>query len=213
MLPTCFLADPTITNLLPCRPLLSEEAVQEDFNSALRAIMGEEVSKEGILSSTFGRQGQDLQPTAVTGFVGLLKKLHEQGVVSEGAAATERGGKHHWYHVQAMLYCPKLNRNRQDVQEACAKLVYNFVGIPKGQNYHVYAECHCSDEQAHVSWRTMVGCVGCHLRLHTSSSGAYRVTCPPLHHTVVRHCITLATHCITMASHCTTRGSKLVGMS
>jgi hypothetical protein len=148
-----------VESFLGRRPLLSAEARDADFISAMNVIRGGDMGKAGILSLTFGRQGKDLQPTAVSGFTGLLKRLNENNIVTEGAAATERGGKHHWYHMQAMLWCPKLNPSRQEVQEACATLVYNFAGIPKGQNYHVYAELHWPDEQPHISWKSMVGCV------------------------------------------------------
>jgi hypothetical protein len=40
--------------------------------------------------------------------------------------------------------------------------VYNFAGVPKGQNYHVFVELHKPGHAAHVSWRTMVGCVNIH---------------------------------------------------
>jgi hypothetical protein len=53
-------------------------------------------------------------------FTGLLKKLHEKGVMSEGVAATEKGGRHQWYHVQGMFWCPKLSGSRDEVPEASA---------------------------------------------------------------------------------------------
>jgi hypothetical protein len=134
------------------------EARDSDFDAAIQKMLGGDQGKAAILSLTFGRQGKDLQPSAVSGFTGLLKRLHEKGVISEGAAATEKGGRHHWFHVQGMFWCAKLSPSRDEVQEACGQLVYNHSGIPRGQNYHVYVELHWPDEQPHISWRTMVGC-------------------------------------------------------
>jgi hypothetical protein len=133
------------------------EARESDFDTAIQKMLGGDQGKPAILSWTFGRQGKDVQATAVSGFTGLLKKLHDKGVITEGAAATEKGGRHHWYHVQGMFWCPKLSNSRDEVQAACAQLVYNFAGIPRGQNYHVFVELHWPDEQPHVSWRTMIG--------------------------------------------------------
>jgi hypothetical protein len=53
--------------------------------------------------------------------------------MSEGAAATEKGGRHHWFKVQGMFWCTKLSNSRDEVQEACAQLVYNHAGIPEGK--------------------------------------------------------------------------------
>jgi hypothetical protein len=133
------------------------EARDSDFDAAVKKMLGGDQGKAAILSWTFGRQRKDLKPNAVSGFTGLLKRLHEKGVMSEGAAATEKGGRHHWFHVQGMFRCPKLSNSRDEVQEACAQLVYNHGGIPTGQNYHVHVELHWPDEQRHISWRTMVG--------------------------------------------------------
>jgi hypothetical protein len=73
------------------------------------------------------------------------------------AAAVERGGKVHHLHMQCMLWCPKINRNRDAKQQAAHNMVYNFAGVPKGQNFHVYVELHWPGNAAHVTWRTMVG--------------------------------------------------------
>jgi hypothetical protein len=75
------------------------------------------------------------------------------------AAAVERGGKVHLLHMQCMLWCPKINRSRDAVQQAAHEMVYNFAGVPTGQNYHVYVELHWPGDAAHVTWRTMVGYV------------------------------------------------------
>jgi hypothetical protein len=56
-----------------------------------------------------------------------------------------------------MLWCPKINRNRDAVQQAAHNMVYNFANVPKGQNFYLYAELHWPGSAAHVTWRTMVG--------------------------------------------------------
>jgi hypothetical protein len=139
------------------RPLQTMEARESDFDAAVQKMLGGDQGKPAILSWTFGRQGNDVQATAVSGFTGLLRRSHDKGIITDGAAATEKGGRHHWYHVQGMFWCPELSSSRDEVQEACAQLVYNFSGIPRGQNYHVFVELHWPDEQPHVSWRTMIG--------------------------------------------------------
>jgi hypothetical protein len=118
------------------------EARESHVDRAVRKMLGGDPGKPAILSFTFGTQGKDLQPSAVSGFTGLRKKLHDKGVMTEGAAATEKGVCHHWYHVQGMFWCPKLSSSREEVQEACAQLVYILAGIPRAQNYHVYIEAH-----------------------------------------------------------------------
>jgi hypothetical protein len=73
------------------------------------------------------------------------------------AATVKKGGKAHHLHLQCMLWCPKLNPNRDAVQQAAHDMVYNFAGVPKGQNYHVYVELHWPGNATHVTWRTMLG--------------------------------------------------------
>jgi hypothetical protein len=52
-----------------------------------------------------------------------------------------------------------MNRNRDAVQQPAHEMVYNFAGVPKGQNYHTYVELHWPGNAAHVTWRTMLGYV------------------------------------------------------
>jgi hypothetical protein len=110
--------------------------------------------------------------------------VHETPSVrtSPGAAAVEKGGKVHHLHLQCMLWCPKLNPNRDAVQQAAHDMVYNFAGVPKGQNYHVYVELHWPGNSAHVTWRTMVGYV---------CNKCYATALCPFLKTAVQHCILL----------------------
>jgi hypothetical protein len=97
------------------------------------------------------------------------------------AAAVEKGGKVHHLHLQCMLWCPKLNSNRDAVQQAAHDMVYNFAGVPKGQNYHVYVELHWPGNAAHVTWRTMVGCV-----MTNNNSMTHNAVC-----ILLCHCLTV----------------------
>jgi hypothetical protein len=134
-----------------CGALQSIEARESDLDATvLKMLLGDQ-GKPAILSVNFGRQTKDLQATAVSGFAGLLKKLNQQGELTEGADATEKGRRHQWFHVQGMFWCPKLDSWRQEVQDTFAQLVYNFAGMPRGQNYYVYCEFHWLVEQPHVS--------------------------------------------------------------
>jgi hypothetical protein len=58
-----------------------------------------------------------------------------------------------------MLWCPKMIRNRDAVQQAAHDMVYNFAGVPKGQNYRVCDVLHWLGNAAHVTWRNMLGYV------------------------------------------------------
>jgi hypothetical protein len=89
----------------------------------------------------------------------LLKRLHEENIVSDGAGASEKGERHSHLHMQCMLWFPKLNVNAEEVQKAMSELTYVHSDIPRGQNWHVFAVIHWPNECANVSWKTMVGYV------------------------------------------------------
>jgi hypothetical protein len=58
---------------LYCRPLQSMDARDSEFDASALKVLGGDQGKAAILSLKLGRQGKDLQPSAVSGFTGLLK--------------------------------------------------------------------------------------------------------------------------------------------
>ena len=90
-----------LTNVLCCRQLRSAAAIEAAYIAAINEIKGGDLgSKPGIICFTFGRQGKYLPSSVAAGFAKLLETIHEAGVVSDGAMATDKGGKHHWFHCQ-----------------------------------------------------------------------------------------------------------------
>ena len=142
-----------------CSALKSRADRANDEAKALEKITGGVGGSAGILSWTFGQQNHDLPSDAQAAFVNLLKHLHTQGLISDGAAAVERGGKMFHLHLQCMLWCPKLASDRHQVNEGCSDLVYNCAGMPRRKSFHCYAEVHFPGTQPYVYWMTMVGCV------------------------------------------------------
>jgi hypothetical protein len=141
-----------------CRPLKTRDERQQDEDAAIEKLTGGAEGSSGILSWTFGQQGQDLPADAQAGFIVLLRHLNEKGIISDGAAAVERGGRMFHLHLQCMLWCPKLGGTREKVQEGAAELVYTCAGMPRGKKFHCYVELHWPGTQPYVFWRTMVGC-------------------------------------------------------
>jgi hypothetical protein len=144
-----------------CRELKSRAAVLTSWNSLLAQLSGTrpgDKAKEGILSLTLARQKKDLTASEFQILADLLKSLHEAGVITYGAAASERGDRMQHLHLQCMLRLPSLNVNAVEVQQACADLVYKHTEFMEGQG-HAYAEVHWPDAQPNVTWRTMVGYV------------------------------------------------------
>jgi hypothetical protein len=119
-------------------------------------------SRAGILSLTIARQKKDVTVGEFATLSDLLTRLHEDGVITDGAGASEKGERMNHLHLQCMLWLPSMNLDARDVQTAMSEPVYGHTDIPRHSNWHVYAEVHWPEEEANVSWKTMVGCVLLH---------------------------------------------------
>ena len=148
-------------NVFPCRVLKSQEAVLSSWNTLcaqITASLEEDKSRAGILSLTIARQKKDVTPVEFRTITELLKRLHETGVITDGAGASEKGDGMNHVHLQCMLWLPEMNVDHVKVQHAIAELVYIYSDIPRHSNWHVYAETHWPDDSPNIRWKTMCGC-------------------------------------------------------
>jgi hypothetical protein len=82
--------------------------------------------------------------------------MHEEGVITDGGAATDRGGRKGNLHLQCSFWLPTLNRNAAEVQAAMSTLVCEFAEF-MGSDRHVYAVVHEPANEPNVTWRTQCG--------------------------------------------------------
>jgi hypothetical protein len=128
------------------------------FAASVNKLTGGYNARPCILGLTVSRQTKDLTEDEILRLVSLYNRLHDARVITDGAAATERGDKKGHLHVQACFWLPRLNRNAAEVQAACTELVYEHAEFADTRR-HVYAAVHEPGAESDVTWRTQVGCV------------------------------------------------------
>ena len=106
---------------------------------------------------TVARQKKDVTQGEFNTLTDLLQRLHDEGFITDGAGASEKGERMNNLHLQCMLWLPSMNVDAHEVQQAISELVYSHTDIPRNSNWHVYAEVHWPEQQANVTWKTMVG--------------------------------------------------------
>jgi hypothetical protein len=145
---TCFYVYRELVNLVDAA---------SSFAASVNKLTGGDNGRPCILGLTVSRQTKDLTNDEVLRLVTLYNRLHDARVITDGAAATERGDKKGHLHVQACFWLPRLNRNAAEVQAACTELVYEHAQFA-GTRRHVFAAVHEPGTEPHVTWRTQAGC-------------------------------------------------------
>jgi hypothetical protein len=126
----------------------------------MHQLTGGDNGRAAILSLTISRQGGDVKTEEISRIVSLFRRMHEEGVITDGGAATERGGRKGNLHLQCSFWLPTLNRNAAEVQSAISTLVCEFAEFT-GSDRHVHAVVQPANEP-HVTWRTQCG-YDCHV--------------------------------------------------
>jgi hypothetical protein len=90
----------------------------DSFAASVERLTGGDNGRPGILVWVIGRQTKDITSEEVARCAQLFSKLQDAGVITDGAASTERGEKKGNLHLQCCLWCPSLNRNNVEVMAA-----------------------------------------------------------------------------------------------
>jgi hypothetical protein len=141
-----------------CSKLQNLEDAATVFTQNVHKLTGGDNGRSGILVWVVSRLGKDLTPDEMDRVSSLFQKLQTCGVLTKGACSTERGERKGNLHIQGCFWCPSLNRDSSEVQEAVKCLVYEtaeFTGVKR----HVYAVVHEPAHEPNVTWRAQLGCV------------------------------------------------------
>jgi hypothetical protein len=98
------------------RELVNLVDAATSFAASGNKLTGGDNGRSCILGVIVSWQTKDLTTDAVSRLVSLYNRLHDARVITDGAAATERGDKKGHHHVQACFWLPRLNRNAAEVQ-------------------------------------------------------------------------------------------------
>jgi hypothetical protein len=138
------------------------------FASSILKLTGGDNGKAALLTLVVARQTKDLTQLEVVNCVAMFERLHEAGVISDGAAATERGEKKGHLHLQCCFWLPSVNRNGAEVQAACMELVYEHAQFA-GARRHVCATIHDPSAEPNVTWQAQCGYVHHRAVIHSTT--------------------------------------------